>query len=159
MTSRTPRHDQPAPTRMLAGAGCITVSFRPAIPRRVAPQQSPLPLRRHGHSISLFTPGIANMLANLRLSFGTFYSPVHPRHSEHAGQPVPNFRVSPQGCTPGNLTGNFSIFGLFPRFWLVIDAQNQWLAAKCPGPPGLTSADSLSRRLSSVSPHYSWADH
>jgi uncharacterized cupin superfamily protein len=61
-----------------AGAGCITVSFRPAIPRRVAPQQSPLPLRRHGHSTSPFTPGIANRLANLRLAFGTFYSPSTP---------------------------------------------------------------------------------
>ena len=76
--TRTPRHDQPAPTRMFAGAGCITVSFRPAIPRRVAPQQSPLPLRRHGHPISPFTPGIANRPANLRLSFGTFDSPSTP---------------------------------------------------------------------------------
>jgi hypothetical protein len=32
---------------LLAGASGITVSFRPAIPRQVAPQQSPLPLRRH----------------------------------------------------------------------------------------------------------------
>src|ERR1700750_268086 len=32
------------------GAGRITVSFRPAIPWRVAPQQSPLPLRRPRHS-------------------------------------------------------------------------------------------------------------
>ena len=31
---------------LLAGASGITVSFRPAIPRQVAPQQSPLPLRR-----------------------------------------------------------------------------------------------------------------
>lgn len=28
---------------LLAGASGITVSFRPAIPRQVAPQQSPLP--------------------------------------------------------------------------------------------------------------------
>jgi len=33
---------------LLAGASGITVSFRPAIPRQVAPQQSPLPLRRRG---------------------------------------------------------------------------------------------------------------
>jgi len=32
MISRNPRHDQPMPP--LRGAGCITVSFRPAIPRR-----------------------------------------------------------------------------------------------------------------------------
>src|SRR5690242_10640761 len=34
------------------GAGRITVSFRPAIPWRVAPQQSPLPLRRPRQSTS-----------------------------------------------------------------------------------------------------------
>ena len=32
MISRNARHDQPMPP--LRGAGCITVSFRPAIPRR-----------------------------------------------------------------------------------------------------------------------------
>jgi hypothetical protein len=32
MISRSPRNDQPMPP--LRGAGCITVSFRPAIPRR-----------------------------------------------------------------------------------------------------------------------------
>jgi hypothetical protein len=35
------------------GVDRITVSFRPAIPRRVAPQQSPLPLRRHRQCTSL----------------------------------------------------------------------------------------------------------
>ena len=34
---------------MLVGASRITVSFRPAIPPRVAPQQSPLPLRRFAY--------------------------------------------------------------------------------------------------------------
>jgi hypothetical protein len=112
MSSRTPRHDQPAPTRMFAGAGCVTVSFRP----RVAPQQSPLPLRRHGHSTSRFTPGIATRPANLRLSSRYVLLPVHPRYSQHAGQPVTNFRVSPQGCTPGNLTGNLQNPGEFTPF-------------------------------------------
>src|ERR1700681_3949966 len=35
------------------GVDRITVSFRPAIPRRVAPQQSPLPLRRPRQCTSL----------------------------------------------------------------------------------------------------------
>jgi hypothetical protein len=78
MTICSPRREQPTPTRTLAGAGCITVSYRPAIPRRVAPQQSPLPLRRHRHFTSPSTPGIVNVPANLRLSFGTFYSPSTP---------------------------------------------------------------------------------
>src|SRR5438270_9784786 len=39
------------------GAGRITVSFRPAIPRRVAPQQSPLPLRRPGQCTTGRHPG------------------------------------------------------------------------------------------------------
>src|SRR4051812_44513339 len=38
---------------MPASVNCITVSFRPAIPRQVAPQQSLLPLHRHTNSTIL----------------------------------------------------------------------------------------------------------
>src|SRR5438067_125145 len=52
----------------LVGASRITVSFRPAIPPRVAPQQSPLPLRRFGyHSVSTH--------------FGTRNAKASPRYS------------------------------------------------------------------------------
>jgi hypothetical protein len=82
MTRCNPRHDQPTPTRMLAGAGCITVSFRPAIPRRVAPQQSPLPLRRHGHPTPSSTPGKSTVPAQL---FPFFVS-------HHRGAPHPCYQ-------------------------------------------------------------------
>jgi hypothetical protein len=68
---------QPTPTRMFAGVGRLTVGFRPAIPRRVAPQQSPLPLRRR---------------ANLRPRPPSAHRPCRPNCS--------HFFVSPQGCTP-----------------------------------------------------------
>ena len=42
------------------GAGRSTVSFRPAIPWRVAPQQSPLPLRRPRQSTSAVPCGTIN---------------------------------------------------------------------------------------------------
>ena len=45
--AQSPALKQPTPTNIARRRRRITVSFRPAIPRRVAPQQSPLPLRRH----------------------------------------------------------------------------------------------------------------
>src|SRR5215216_5232537 len=40
--------------------------------------------------------------------------------------------AGPNSLRTGNLTGNFSILGLFLRFSLLIDAEIQWLAAKFP---------------------------
>ena len=53
VTSMNPRHSlcpqQQHRRAGLVGVGLITMSFRPAIPRRVASQQSPLPLYRLDH--------------------------------------------------------------------------------------------------------------
>ena len=54
----------------------VATSVRPAIPRRVAPQQSPLPLRRPRQCTSGVHPGTI-----------------------HAGQPVLIISVSPMGCS------------------------------------------------------------
>src|SRR5215208_3801221 len=40
--------------------------------------------------------------------------------------------AGPNSLRTGNLTGNFSILGLFLRFSRLIDAEIQWLAAKFP---------------------------
>src|SRR5215831_5625236 len=72
-----PPHEQRRRQAPPAGAGCITVSFRPAIPRRGAPQQRPLALRRPRQSTSKLLSGTID-----------------------AGQSVLNFLVSPTGCSP-----------------------------------------------------------
>src|SRR5215472_5118085 len=70
-----PPHEQRRRQAPPAGVGCIAVSFRPAIPRRVAPQQRPLALRRPRQSTS-------------KLHSGTI----------EAGQPVPIFLSHPWGA-------------------------------------------------------------
>jgi hypothetical protein len=76
---RCPMPNPPEQRRRRAspvGAGRITVSFRPAIPRWVAPQQSPLPLRRPRPCTTGLHPGTID-----------------------GGQPVLFFSVSPMGCS------------------------------------------------------------
>jgi hypothetical protein len=76
--------DQRAGKLSLAGPALIAVSFQPAIPRRVAPQQSPLPLHRPTANLLLFHAGMNPPPAN----------------------PCPQFRVSPKGCSPPLLCSN-----------------------------------------------------
>src|SRR5215831_8097000 len=93
-----PPHEQRRRQAPPAGVGCIAVSFRPAIPRRVAPQQRPLALRRPRQSTS-------------KLHSGTI----------EAGQPVPIFLSHPWGAVhvfavfPGIIGERSVVFRRNPR--------------------------------------------
>jgi hypothetical protein len=65
MSGRSPPPESQRRRASPAGVACITVSVRSAIPRRVAPQQSPLPLHRRRHYSSIVHSGITRMPANL----------------------------------------------------------------------------------------------
>src|SRR6266446_3575273 len=67
-TTRRLRHQRQRRRTMFVGASRIAVSFRPVIPPRVAPQQSPRPLRRFGYY-------------SVSAHFGTRNASASPRYS------------------------------------------------------------------------------
>src|SRR6516165_330539 len=87
MTTPSLAHEQPAPT---------SISRR----RRLHHREFPA-----GYSSAGCSPAEP---ASASPAFTNIHPLVHLRHIEHACQPVPNFPVSPHGCTPSLLAGNLA---------------------------------------------------
>jgi hypothetical protein len=113
--------------RTSSARSSITVSFRPAIPRRVAPQQSPLPLRRHKKHTSFFHSGISlvYMLVNL--------FPIFVSHTWGAVYPAGKERALLEMTSPGIFLRHFVLRPL-PKFRTV----HQNVLATCPWQPHLS---------------------
>jgi hypothetical protein len=110
MTTPSLAHEQPAPT---------SISRR----RRLHHREFPA-----GYSAA----GCSAEPASASPAFTNIHPLVHLRHSNMPGNLFLIFLSHHRGCTPGKLTGNFSILGPFLRFSLLIGEQIQVVTTKFP---------------------------